>query len=265
VLFAPAARRASWRYLRLARGGNPGWRDFYRHVHTFASVVHDRLYFINDRFDLFDIEVRGGNLVTDVLAQGRGTFLLGAHLGSFEVLRALAREHLEMEVVMVMYEENARKIAAALAAANPAARQEVIALGRADSMLRVRQRLHDGAIIGFLGDRILGGEATQTVSFLGEQAQLPVGPIRMAAMLRQPVLFMTGLYLGGNRYCIHFESLADFSEVPADLRAKAQREAIERYASMLERHCREAPFNWFNFHDFWQPAPDHGAAPKALR
>ncbi len=263
VTCAPAARRASRKYLRLARGREPGWRDLYRHVHSFASVIHDRLYFINDRFDLFDIEIRGGDLVTDLLAQRRGTFLLGAHLGSFEVLRALARERLGFKVTMVMYEENAHKINAVLAAVNPAASQEIIVLGRADSMLQVRQRLQDGAMVGFLGDRTLGGEATQSVSFLGERAALPCGPLRMAALLRQPVIFMTGLYLGGNRYRIQFEPLADFSELTDAERDKAQRDAIEHFATILERHCRETPFNWFNFYDFWQPAPDTGTRPKA--
>jgi Predicted acyltransferase len=26
---------------------------------------------------------------------------------------------------------------------------------------------------------------------------------------------------------------------------------MRRYAARLEHYCREAPFNWFNFYDFW--------------
>jgi predicted LPLAT superfamily acyltransferase len=262
VLAAPA-RRASRLYLRRALGREPGWRDLYRHVHFFASTIHDRIYLINDRFDLFDIEVRGGELITDLLAAGRGAFLMGAHLGSFEVLRARARGNLGLDVAMVMYEENARKINAALAAVNPAARQEVIPLGRADSMLQVRQRLHDGAIVGILGDRTLGGDTTVSVSFLDELATLPSGPFRMAAVLRQPVIFMAGLYLGGNRYRIHFEKLADFSTIPAAAHDAALRRAVERFAAVLEQHCRAAPYNWFNFYDFWQSPPIAGTTLKA--
>jgi len=33
--------------------------------------------------------------------------------------------------------------------------------------------------------------------------------MRLAAMLKRPVLFLSGLYLGGIRYAIHFERLAD--------------------------------------------------------
>jgi predicted LPLAT superfamily acyltransferase len=32
-----------------------------------------------------------------------------------------------------------------------------------------------------------------------------------------------------------------------------------RYVAILEALCREAPYNWFNFYDFW--ADDAPAAP----
>ncbi|MFX6258530.1 hypothetical protein ABTF80_20975, partial [Acinetobacter baumannii] len=69
---------------------------------------------------------------------------------------------------------------------------------------------------------------------------------------RRPVLFMTGLYRGGNRYDIHFDTIADFSATPAAEREAAIEAALSRYVALLERHCRAAPYNWFNFYDFWQ-------------
>ena len=74
----------------------------------------------------------------------------------------------------------------------------------------------------------------------------------MAALLRRPVFFMTGLYLGGNRYRLHFEPLADFSQTPRADRDAAIRAAMQRYADRLSHFCRLAPYNWFNFFDFWQ-------------
>jgi predicted LPLAT superfamily acyltransferase len=77
----------------------------------------------------------------------------------------------------------------------------------------------------------------------------------MAALLRRPVVFMVGLYLGGNRYTIHFEPLADFSDIARGQRDAAVQAAITRYAALLDHYCRKAPYNWFNFFDFWQAAP----------
>jgi predicted LPLAT superfamily acyltransferase len=64
---------------------------------------------------------------------------------------------------------------------------------------------------------------------------------------------MAGLYVGGARYDVHFEPLADFSERVSDPaeRERRIRAALESYVERLEALCRAYPYNWFNFHDFW--------------
>jgi predicted LPLAT superfamily acyltransferase len=124
-------------------------------------------------------------------------------------------------------------------------------LGRIDAMLNIAERLDRGAFVGVLADRTLGGEPVQAVTLLGERAYLPTGPMRAAAILRCPVFFMAGLYRGKNNYHVVFEPVADFSSTPAGVRNVAVRSAIERYAAVLDKHCRSDPYNWFNFYDFW--------------
>ena len=255
LLFAPASRRASSSYLGRALGRPPRWRDLYQHFFTFAATIHDRVYLVNRRFELFDVEVHGENTLRRVLAGGKGLFLMGAHLGSFEVIRAIGRRDTDLRVAMVMHRDNARNINAMLAAINPEAVQDIIGLGHSDSMLKLRECLDEGGAVGMLADRTPGGDTLYPVQILGTGANLPSGPFRIAALLRRPVIFMTGLYLGGNRYAVHFDELADFSSVAHGERDAAMEEAITRYAALLDQYCRKAPYNWFNFFDFWQPAP----------
>jgi predicted LPLAT superfamily acyltransferase len=255
LLFAPASRRASSNYLRRALGRPPHWHDLYRHFFTFAATIHDRVYLVNRRFDMFDFEVHGEDTLRRLLAGGKGLFLMGAHLGSFEVIRAIGRKHTDLRIAMVMHQDNAQKINAMLAAINPEAVQDIIGLEHIDSMLKVRERLDEGCVVGMLADRSPGNDTLYPVQILGTNANLPSGPFRMAALLRRPVVFMTGLYLGGNRYAIHFDPLADFSTVARGQRDAALEVAITRYAALLDQYCRKAPYNWFNFFDFWQPAP----------
>lgn len=255
LLFAPASRRASGNYLRRVLGRPPRWRDLYQHFYTFAATIHDRIYLVNRRFDMFDLEVHGEDMLRRLLAGGKGLFLMGAHLGSFEVIRAIGRKETDLRLAMVMHEDNARKINAMLAAINPQAVQDIIGLGHIDSMLKVRERLDEGGVVGVLADRTTGNDTLCPVQILGTTANLPIGPFRMAALLRRPVVFMTALYLGGNRYTIHFDPLADFSAVARGQRDAALEAAITRYAALLDQYCHEAPYNWFNFFDFWQPAP----------
>jgi predicted LPLAT superfamily acyltransferase len=259
-LFAPTARRHAQRYLRLALGREPRARDRFRQILSFATTIHDRVYLINEQFAMFNIALEGEELVLAQADSGRGALLMGAHMGSFEVMHSLGRRRHGIKVAIAMYEENARKINATLAAINPRLQSDIVSLGRIDAMLNIADRLDHGAFVGVLGDRTLGSEQVQAVTFLGQRAYLPTGPMRAAAILRCPVYFMAGLYRGKNNYHVVFVRLADFSTTSAGARSAAVRTAIDRYAEVLDQYCRSDPYNWFNFHDFWRV--DDGA-PRA--
>ena len=250
-------RRHSRAYLDRALGRPAGWRDVYRHVFMFAATVLDRVYLLRERFDEFEVEASGVETLMRPFANGEGVLACGAHLGSFEALRMIGHDK-GLRVAMIMYEDNARLINDALAAIAPNAKLHTIALGRVDAMLSLRRWLDEGGIAGMLADRTLPGPSqrskTIALPFLGAPARFAEGPFRLAAMLRRKVVFMAGLYRGGRRYELRFAELADFGEVGADTREAAVRAALERYVATLESLCREVPYNWFNFYDFWADA-----------
>ena len=264
-VFGGPSRRASKAWLNRTLPRPARWRDGLRHVFAFACVTLDRVYFLNARFDLFDLQVHGAEYCVGVNQGTQGMFMLGAHVGSFESIRAIARQQPGLEVALLMYENNARMISRALQAINPKAAQEIIALGRIDSMLHLRDRLDQGVVVGMLADRTLDDGDVLVVTFLGEAVRLPAGPFRLAAILRRPILLMLGLYRGGNRYDVHFEPLHDFSE-PAQQgipRSQGVQLAADKYAAQLERFCRLYPYNWFNFYDFWQQGQQDTNRPAA--
>lgn len=252
VAAASAARRASRGYLERCLGRRASWLDVYRHVLSFASTIHDRVYLLNDRHDLFDLRTRQEEVDAMVrCAEQQGAILLGAHVGSFEVLRSLASAEPRLKVCVAMYPENARRINQTLAAINPKAVQDIIALGHVESMLSIHQALKEGALVGILADRAVRADQSLALPFLGATAQFATGPFRLAALMKRPVYFMVGLYRGGNRYDVHFELIHDPQTHAALSRDEAVRAILTRYVAALERHCRNAPYNWFNFFDFW--------------
>ncbi len=247
-LFAAAPGRASRDYLARILGRPPRLGERWRHLWCFAVCLLDRVLLLNDRLDRFDIALHGAEL-----AEQGGALLFGAHLGSFEVIRAAGRRRAGLRLALVMYEQNARKTNAVLHAINPDLAQEIIALGRPRSMITVKDRLDAGYLVGLLADRGLGAERMERVGFLGAPAAFPLGPFRMALLLRRPVVLMVGLFAGGARYDIHFELLAAAPAAPvsgAALEAAAI-ELLHRYVARIEHYCRLAPCNWFNFYDFW--------------
>jgi predicted LPLAT superfamily acyltransferase len=260
-LFAPKARRCMREYLRRALGREPRARDRFRHIMTFATSVHDRIYLLAERYQLFEVSLSGEPLMEQVVAAGGGAILMGAHMGSFEVLRWIGERRAGFGLAMAMYEDNARKVNAMLAALAPRHPPEIIAVGRIDAMLKIRARLDQHALVGMLADRSFGDEGVLPVTFLGATAYLPTGPMRAAAMLRRRVIFMLGLYRGGNRYHVVFEPLADFSFTPPGQRQAAIEAAITRYAALLEQYCRSDSYNWFNFYDFWRSPAGASARP----
>ena len=257
------ARQHSARYLSRVLGRAATWADVYRHLHTFSATVLDRAYLLQERFELFRFEASGVETILEPFNRGEGVLAFGAHLGSFEALRTIGHEK-GLRVAMIMYGDNARLINETLAALAPRAELHTIALGRIDAMLSIRRWLDEGGVAGLLADRSLPGNSHRSKAvafpFLGEPAYFPDGPFRLAAMLRRRVVFMAGLYRGGRDYDLRFVELADFTNLAAagaagaGERDAAVRAAMQRYVSTLEALCREAPYNWFNFYDFWADA-----------
>lgn len=255
LIFSPSAARHSRRFLRRALGRQPVFKDHYRHILCFASTLLDRVYLLRAGPDDFKITLTGHVKVAEAARQDPGCFLVGAHLGSFESLRVVGDQIGGLKVAMVMYPDNARLLNQTLEALAPKTKPHVIALGQAAAMLAVRDWLDAGGVAGILGDRSLHADPQATralrVPFLGKEAEFIDGPMRLAALLKRRVFFMVGLYQGGAHYDVRLHELADFRDVAPHDREIRIREAMLAYVATLETLAREAPYNWFNFHDFW--------------
>lgn len=251
VLFSARARRASRKYLGRVLGHRVGMSDLFRHYFYFASTILDRVFLLSGRSELFDIRLHGEQVIHNVHAEQLGFFLISAHMGSFEVLHTLGRQFGQIEATMVMYEENAQKLSSVLKSINPEGNPAVISLGKIDSMLKIQEALDRGECIGMLADRTISGEKIITCDFLGGKMAFPLGPFRLAAMLRRPLILMLGLYQGGNRYDVYVENLGELP-VQGGNRDAAIAARVQHFATRLEHHCRTNPYNWFNFYDVWE-------------
>ena len=251
VITARAARRMSREYLKRVRGGSAHWWHVFRHFYCFAATILDRVYLLHGRFERFGVTVHGKEILQRQIESGNGSILLGSHLGSFEVLRALGVMQRRFPLKVLMDTVHNQNITRFFDALNPEIAGTVIAPDRADTLIRVKESLDGGYFVGMLGDRVSGGDKTTQCQFLGTPATFPAGPVLLAAMMHCPVILFVGLYRGGNRYEIYFEHFADEIVLDRDRRAESIQLWTQRYARRLEHYARLAPDNWFNFYPFW--------------
>jgi predicted LPLAT superfamily acyltransferase len=287
-------RRASRAYLTRALGRPATLADVARHIHCFAATILDRLFLLGDRrggrtpghragdgraqdrsgdvrsdearFDdgRFDIRVSGLDALHAAIDRGRGLLLFGSHLGSFEVLRVLKRARPEVPLRVVLDRGHNPALTRLLEELDPELAASVIDAGQDGPaiMLAIQQAVAAGAMVALLVDRVHPGGGAVRVPFLGREAPWPLAPWQIAAVLQVPVLLAFGLYRGGNRYQLAFEPFApEGVRLARGERARAIPALIAGYVARLEDRVRAAPYNWFNFYDFWDADDARQASP----
>jgi predicted LPLAT superfamily acyltransferase len=263
-----AARAASRAYLRrvsnlpdgaAALGRPPDWIASLLHFRAFALSIFDRMELWLGRQDAFRFECFGMEHYDRLLAQGRGAIVVGAHMGSFDALRALADRDRRV-VNVLMFTRNATRINEFFRELSPHLQMRVIETdpGSLDTVLQIRGCVERGELVAMLGDRpaASGRDRTCRVSLFGAPVELPEAPYLLAGLLGCPLFFMVALRQGAGRYRVFAEVLAERVELPRGEREKRIQELASAYAGRLEHYCCLAPYEWFNFFDYWQEGLD---------
>jgi predicted LPLAT superfamily acyltransferase len=251
-LSSPQQRRAVRRFQERALGRRPGARDLFKPFFVFSATLLDRLFLVDGKRHGYQLRVVGLDLLNERIDRGQGCILLGAHLGSFEAMRAVADTGCPVEVVALMHQDNSVNIASFLAEWGPRQAAAVIPLGRPDAMLRAKECLERGGLVGILADRTPGTGKVTRVPFLGADAAFPVGPHILAGVLDAPVMIAFGVWTGPRSYEVHFRPFAERINMDRRNRQAALETAVQNYAGKFEEIAREFPYNWFNFYDFWE-------------
>ena len=254
LLRRTAERRDSRASLTRILGRPATLGDVARHIHTFAATILDRVFLLGGEIERFRVTVHWVEALHAQLDRGMGVLLFGSHLGSFEVLRVIARQRPDYRIRVVLDKAHNPSMTQLLDALSPEIAAGVIDASQDGPtlMLAIKQAADEGALIALLVDRTQPGAPTQAARFFGEPAQFPVAPWLIAAVLKLPVSLAFGLYRGGDRYDLLFETFEDRGlDLPRAQRATHLASLIQRYAARLEHYARLAPYNWFNFYDFW--------------
>ena len=259
--FAGPARRALRTYyavLAAFRGRKDappvGAWTLYRHLLGFAWSLADKTDACTLRKDLPQISVRDdadGRAFRDLVAARKGAFLVSTHLGTVEVLPALASAHRdageEIPHVHAFQQMGHDAVFTRMFMrhfdATHVTLHAVEEIG-VETAVRMQEAIGRGELVLMAGDRV-GARSGKTFdhAFLGRPCRWPKGVFVFAKLMACPVFFVTCVRTGWNAYECHFHRYTGPASSPARM--------LDEYTAFLEAETLAHPEQWYQFYDFF--------------
>ncbi len=265
MLFRPQSRRASrdfltqhWRHFPDRWQSPPGLWQSCKHFFVFAETVVDKLLSWFIEIDADNFVISHPERIEALMADPRGQLIIGSHMGNLEYCRGFMQRYRDKHINILVHDKHSQNYNTLMQQLNPDSRLHVFQVEEFDipTMLTIKAKIDAGEWVFIAGDRspLSGTERTVPVDFLGRAAQLPIGPYMLAKGMGCPVKLMFS-------YCdyftkdkpVHFEVSTFADRVTLD-RTQRDEQLIayaQQFADALAAQCERAPYQWFNFYDFW--------------
>ena len=238
----------------------------YKHILSFALSMVEKLRGWKGAIKLNQIESQNDDLqmLVSQMNQGQGAFLLCSHLGNMEMLRSLTEygefhTSRKFQVFPVVDLSGSKKFNALLRELNPELMENVIDANSidVDSAIWMKEKIADGNLVVIAGDRTSAHSRNRVLetTFLGETANFPEGAFSLAGILNAPVYFVFAI----RKHDFNIRSPYEMHVVRAKTNLDCLRKErparlkmlLQEYTELLERLCKEHPYQWHNFYNFW--------------
>jgi predicted LPLAT superfamily acyltransferase len=258
-----SARLATWYYLNnlnkvegipsktgLAKF-NQGFKVFF----SFGLSILDKFDAWLGKVAIDDIEIVDQQAY-EALLNANGAVIFSAHLGNMEICRAIfsSGEH-KRKLNVITYNEHTPSFNNFLKKVNADSAINFVHINNfgPDDTIKLKQKIEDGEAVVIFADRtsVNNPNSVNFANFLGEEAPFAKGPFALATIMDCPVFTMFCIKQNG-KYRTYIDKLADPVKVKRKERAAYFTELTQKFASLLEQHVRLAPYQWYNFFNFWQ-------------
>ncbi len=259
-------RRASLDYLgrvwrAQGRTDKPNHWHALRHFFAFGESLVDKFGAWTGRIDRRDVDAIDGGNFDAMRADLRGTLIISAHVGATEIVRAIASRYQRRRITIVIHSTHAKHYNALIERFAPASQVSLVQAAEFDiaMAMALSAAIERGEWVVIMGDRMPVRRSDRAVmaNFLGAPAAFPQGPFVLAAALRCPIytLFCTK---SKGRHQVRVSLLSDGVATARRNRATALQALVQDYAAALEQLVVAAPYQWFNFYDYWARDADAG-------
>lgn len=248
-------RRASRHYLGRVLGRQPSVIESFRHFMDFAGRALDAFAAWSGALPPAAMAAADPAALAEAAADPRGRLLVVSHHGNAELARALMEPTLRGRLTVLVHTRHAENYNRLLARHSGAAAARMIQVTEIgpDTAIRLRDCIERGEWVAIAGDRVPVSASGRVVRvpFLGEPAAFSQGPWLLASLLDCPVSLLFCRRRKPGRWSLVLELFAERVDLPRGRREAALADLAAAYARRLERECREAPWQWYNFFDFW--------------
>ena len=275
-LFSKRGRTESRRYLQKIAPlvTNPKTvkkcRSFFgplTHIVSFSLAIIEKLQSWGGKFPFKDINFYDDDIneLIRELENGKGVFLIFSHLGNTEMLRGLLNfgktgVSRKIPVTAIMDVKVTAHFNRMLRELNPQSGMDIIGADEINphTAILLEEKLEAGGMVVIAGDRTSADKDSKNfmLPFLGKEAPFSSGVFYMAALMKAPVFFVFGLRRKvlslRTKYDMHVHKCPLSFDYSRKERMEKSLQMARSFASFLENYCKEQPFQWYNFFDFWQ-------------
>lgn len=249
IPFAPKATKAIWDYNRKRRGLGvfASIKELYCHYFVFGQTLIDKVAMKGGMTNRFKYEFDNYDRFLEILNSGKGVVMIGAHIGSWEAGAGFFGSY-GKKINIIMFDAEHQQIKDVLDEnTNREDSYKIIAINHdaIEAIIQMKIALNNGEYICFNGDRYVDKESSCTTTFLGAKANFPIGPFKIAAKCRVPVVFYYSMRESGLTYRFIFEEPTIEGRVTAE-------NLIAQYTKSLEQMVSRYPRQWYNFYNFWE-------------
>ncbi len=261
TIFSRKSYNASIQYFKqLSKYNNQdktiGWRQVYKHFYEFGISAIDKIISWTGDFPLTEVRIHNVELFENLMTGKKGALLIGSHLGNIDLFRAIGYKQRERPIInSLVYTKHAEKFHKFINKNTDEMGINLIDISEfgIETSLLIKEKLDNNEIISIVGDRIpvKQRKRTYTIEFLGKEAPIAEGPFVLASVLDCPV-YLIFCHKEDGVYNIYLEKFADSMKYPRASRERLLTERAQEYADRLAFYCEKAPYQWFNFYDFWE-------------
>lgn len=230
----------------------------FSNFYAFSESICDKIAVWKGKIEYTDLVFANEEYLYNELSFGfgdinkSGQILLVSHFGNIEVLRAVSRHIKEIKIAILVYQKNSQAFASII---NEISQTDLRAYDvedlSIDKMLELSELLKSGCHIGIMADRVsVNDKKNIKVKFLGVDCCLPIGAFILAGLLKCSITTIWCEKING-KYNIELEKIAD-NIILSRNKEESVRKYVEQYVSILEKHVKNNPSQWFNFYNFWQ-------------